>query len=116
MSETDLSEKPLDPVVEEVTPDPIAESAVKVAEAKKVLAEEEARHSEVVAANTPPEPTPEVGKHILVDMSGSGTYSLLDAPKGYSGENPDRQLTIPGFGNVEHVDTDPSGVWCYRKM
>lgn len=116
MSETELSEKSLDPGVEEVAPDPIAESSARVADARRVLVEEEKRHAEVVVTNTPPEPTPEVGKHILVDMSGAGTYSLLDAPRGYSGENPDRVLNIPGFGNVEHVDTHPSGVWCYRSM
>lgn len=103
-------------VVEASALDPIAESAANLAKMKLAVAEAEKAHAEVVKAHTPPDPTPELGKHILVDINGSGTYGLMDAPKGYDGDNPDRSLNLLGIGIVEHVDTDPSGIWCYRKM
>lgn len=64
----------------------------------------------------PPPPAviqPRKGSHIFVDGGATGSYELMDAPADYDN---DRKLTLPGIGNVEHVDTHPSGVWMYRRM
>lgn len=68
-------------------------------------------------------------KHIKVDLHANGGYQVMAAPRGWYF---DRRISLiqkgvsgnveSGFTpvqivvNLEHVDDDADGVWCYRMM
>ncbi len=96
---------------EDVAPD----TAAAVADAEAKLAEASKAHADAVEAHRVANlPNPELGKHILVE-GVDGSHSLVDAPKGYSGESPDRVVNIGG-SDYHHVSDHASGVWIYRKV
>lgn len=93
----------------------LAEAAAKVADAKKVLDEAAATHKAAVdeeaAAAEVLRVKPEVGKHVILE--DSGTVEVADAYDSMG--NKQRSFVYAG-SNYEHTAEGENGVWVYRKM
>lgn len=59
-----------------------------------------------------PRVVPDPAKHIFVDLSGSGSYELVEY---YDPFGPSRRILFNGV-NIEHVGDGENGVWQYRAM
>jgi hypothetical protein len=89
-----------------------AKVAIEIAAQAQAIADELAKAAEIpILPST----------HVLVDFGHSG-YERIDVEAAHVEVIRDRDnnirsrtLTVHGT-NVEHVDTNADGVWCYRRM